>query len=68
MTQYSKDTHVLKGHIEINDIPLPDNMEVKVFVVPKVNLSKFSFDKVRKLTKSIKENLSDDIEMERNER
>ena len=68
MTQFSTDSHVLNGHIEINDIPFPNDTEVKVFIVPKVNLAKLSFQKVRMLTKSIKGNFSDDIDKERNER
>ncbi|MEZ4528294.1 MAG: hypothetical protein R2941_20465 [Desulfobacterales bacterium] len=68
MTQYTTDTYVRNGRLEIENIPLPDNMKVRVVVIPKVNLSQMSFAKVRELTKNIKGNLSDDIDKERGER
>jgi hypothetical protein len=68
MTQYTTDTHVKNGHLELNNIPIADNIEVRVCVVPKVKLAEMSFQKTRKLTKSIKGNLSDTVETERNER
>ena len=40
----------------------------KVIVIPKADLSKMSFLKVRQMTKHIKGNLSDEIISERNER
>mgnify|MGYP005726075265 CR=1 FL=1 len=65
MNQFVVDTRIIKGHLEINDIPFSDNMEVKVIVIPKIKLEKMSFKKVQKLTKSIKGNLSDDVIDER---
>ena len=65
MAQYSTDTFVRNGRLEINNLPFPENAEVRVFVVPKINLSEMSFHKVRELTKSIKRNISDDIDRER---
>ena len=35
MNQYSVDTKLVNGHLELNNIPFPDNIEVKVFIVPK---------------------------------
>ena len=68
MSQIIVDTRVTKGNLKLPNIPLEDNTEVKVIVIPKAKLSKMSFKKTRKLTKSIKGNLSDDILSERNER
>ena len=66
MNQFVADTRIIKGHLELNDIPFSDNMEVKVIVIPKIKLEKMSFLKVQKLTKGIKGNLADDIIDERN--
>ncbi len=68
MSQYAVDTHIKNGHLELDNIPFPDDVEVSVLVIPKVKLSAMSFNKVRQLTKSIKGNLSDDVETERSER
>lgn len=65
MNQFIADTKIVKGRLELSNIPFSDNMEVKVIVIPKVNLDKMSFLKVQRLTKSIKGNLSDDIIEER---
>ncbi len=65
--QYSVNAHVMNGRLELDNLPFPDNAEVKVFVVPKVNLSEMSFMKIRQLTKNMKGNLSDDIDKERDD-
>ena len=68
MEHYTVDTHIKNGHLELNNLPFSDNMEVRVVVVPKIKLSMMSFEKAQQLTKSIKGNLSDDVDTERNER
>jgi hypothetical protein len=68
MSQIEINTKVTNGNISIPHIPLNDNTEVKVIVIPKVDLSKMSFLKIRQMTKHIKGNLSDEIISERNER
>jgi hypothetical protein len=68
MSQIIVDTRVIKGNLKVPNIPLKDNTEVKVIVIPKADLLKMSFKKTRQLTKSIKGNLSDDIFSERSER
>jgi len=68
MRQYMAYTCVRNGRIELDDLPFSDNVEVKVFVVPKVRLSEMSFTRIRKLTRSAKGNLSDDIDRERDGR
>ncbi len=68
MTQFTTDTHVKNGHLELNNIPFADNIEVRVSVVPKVNLSEMSFNKIRLLTKPIKGNISRNVHTERDER
>ncbi len=68
MSQIIIDTRVINGNLELQNIPLEDDTEVKVILIPKANLSKMSFQKAQRLTKSIKGNLSDDIVSERSER
>ena len=68
MTPYAIDTHLSNGHLELNNIPFPDNIEVRVYVVPKVKLSDMSYKKIRTLTKPIKGNISDYVDKERDER
>jgi len=68
MSQYAIDTYLKNGHLELDNIPFPDDIEVKVCIIPKVKLSEMSFNEIRQITKSIKGNLSDDIDLERDER
>ncbi len=68
MNQYSVDTRLINGHLELNNIPFSDNTEVKVFIVPKIKLSELSFAKIRNLTKKIKGNISENIDKERDTR
>lgn len=68
MKPYTVDTRIRNGHLELKNVPFSDNVEIRVFIIPKIKLSEMSFDKIRKLTKPIKGNLSDDIDAERNER
>ncbi len=65
MSQIIVDTRISKGHLKLQDIPLEDDTEVKVIVIPKANLTKMSFKRSQNLTKPIKGNLSDDIISER---
>ncbi len=66
--QYSVDTRVKDGHVEIGNLPFADGAAVTVVFIPKTSLSKMSFKKARKLTKSIKGNLSDDVVSQREEK
>ncbi|MDM8556028.1 hypothetical protein QUF75_14985 [Desulfococcaceae bacterium HSG7] len=68
MNPYTVDGFVKNGHLEINNIPLPDNSHVHIIVVPKVNLAKASFKKIKALTKTLQGKLSDDIAEERDSR
>ncbi len=68
MSQFVIDTRVKKGHLEVNNVPFSDETEVKVVIIPKVDVSKMSFPEIQRLTKSIKGNLSNDIGTERNSR
>lgn len=65
MSQIIIDSRISKGHLRLQNIPLADDTEVKVIVIPKANLSKLSFKRSQNLTKSIRGNLSDDIISER---
>ena len=68
MNNYSIDTKIKNGHLELSNIPIPDDVNVKVVIIPKIKLSDLSLDKSNKLSKSIKGNISDDINSERDER
>jgi hypothetical protein len=54
MSQIMVDTRVTNGHLKLQNIPLEDDTEVKVIVIPKASLSKMPFQKAQQLTKSIK--------------
>ncbi len=47
------------------NIPFANDTEVKVVVIPKVNVEKMSFAKIQALTQPISGNLSDEIIRER---
>ena len=64
MNQYIVDAHIKNGHL----LPINKEMDVKVIVIPKVKFDNLSFMKVRKLTKSIKGNISNDINSDRENR
>lgn len=68
MSQFAIEARVEGGRLELFNIPFSDATAVKVFVIPKVELSKMSFLEARKLTNSIKGNLADSIRRERDER
>lgn len=61
MSQLTIETRIKHGQLLINNIPFADETDVKVIVIPKVNLKKMSFAQIQALTKPIKGNLSDDI-------
>ncbi len=61
MNQYVADTHVTNGQLELRNIPIKDNTEVRVIVIPKAMLSKMGFRNAQRLTKPISGNISDDI-------
>jgi hypothetical protein len=68
MSQFVTEARIEKGRLELFNIPFSDATEVKVFVIPKVDLSRMSFLEARKLTGSIKGNLADSISRERDDR
>ena len=68
MSQFIVETRIAKGRLELRNVPFPDDTEVKVFVIPKFDLSRASFHAAQKLTRGIKGNLSDSIRRDRNER
>ena len=68
MSQFVTEARVEGGRLELFNVPFSDATEVKVFVIPKVELSKMSFLEVQKLTSSIKGNLADSMRRERDAR
>ena len=67
MEQYIVDARIKNGYLSIGDLPFKEETDVKVIVMPKVKFNDLSFLKVRDLTKSIKDNISDEISTEREE-
>ena len=67
MEQYIVDAKIKNGYLSIGDLPFKEETDVKVIVMPKVKFNHLSFLKVRDLTKSIKDNISDEISTEREE-
>ncbi|MCF8316582.1 MAG: hypothetical protein K9I71_10675 [Ignavibacteriales bacterium] len=67
MEQYILDARIKNGYLSIGDLPFKEETDVKVIVMPKVKFNDLSFLKVRDLTKSIKDNISDEISTEREE-
>lgn len=65
MNQYAIDAQIKNGYLSIGKLPIKEEMDVKVIVIPKVRFNKLSFKKARELTKNIKGNISDDIDSER---
>jgi len=65
MNQLVINTKIKKGTISIKDIPLSDNTDVQVVVIPKIILDNLSFKKIRELTKTIKGNISEEISQDR---
>lgn len=65
MNQYIIDARIKNGYLSIGNLPFKDETDVKVIVIPKVNLNELYFLKIRELTKTIKENLSDSVISER---
>jgi len=68
MRQFVLETRVKKGRLELDNVPFSDETEVKIIVIPKIDLGKMQFSEIRKLTTSIRGKLSDDIESERNQK
>lgn len=61
MSQFIVEARIEGGRLEVLNIPFSDATEVKVFVIPKAQLSKMAFLQVRKLTSSIKGKLAHSI-------
>lgn len=66
MKQYTVETKIKEGNIEISNIPIADNTDVKVIIIPKIDMEKLNAEKISNLVKSIKGNMSDDIINSRN--
>ena len=65
MSPYIVDARINDGQLKLQNIPINNDTEVKVIVIPKVNLYQMSFQAVQELTKPIKGSLSDDLNSER---
>ena len=68
MRQNVYDARISKGRLEISNLPFADEQEVKVMIMPKFTWDEEAINEIRRLTSSIKGNLSDDISAERDER
>ncbi len=68
MSQIIIDSRVSNGHVTLQNLPLEDETEVKIIVIPKANLSKMSFQNSQSLTRTVKGNIADDVVAERRNR
>ncbi len=68
MSEHIADARVSNGHLELFNLPFPDETEVKVIVVPKRIEAENRLKKIRVLTSKLKGNLSDVVVAERDER
>ncbi|MCI5131159.1 MAG: hypothetical protein D3904_06455 [Candidatus Electrothrix sp. EH2] len=68
MSRFVTEASVVNGRLELNNVPFSEKMQVKVVVIPKVDLSKMSFPDIWKTTRGIQGNLADDVAGERGER
>lgn len=68
MSQFIAETRIAKGRLELSGIPFSDKTEVKVFVIPKVDLARASFPAAQKLTRGLKGKLAASINRDRNGR
>lgn len=66
MKKYIIDAKIKNGYLSLRDLPFEEETDVKVIVMPKITFNSLSFLKIRELTKSINDNISDDIITERN--
>ena len=67
MNQYVINARIKDGYLSIKDLPFKEETDVKVIVILKINFREISFLRIRELTKSISENMSDDISSEQEE-
>jgi hypothetical protein len=65
MYKVTREVHIKKGHLELNELPFSDDTIVNVVIFPKVDLEKMLFEQAQVLSQSIRGNLSDDIAKER---
>ncbi len=49
MSQFITEARIARGRLELSNMPFSDDTEVKVFVIPKVDLARVSFLAARKL-------------------
>ncbi len=66
MSQYITETKIREGGVELHNIPIPNDTDVKVIIIPKVDIDKLLYTKAAELTKSIRGNMSDEIVNDRN--
>ena len=56
------------GHVTVENVPVADESEVEVIIVPKADPSQMSFEQVQELTAEAKGSLAKDISKERESR
>ena len=65
MNNYTIETKVKNGKVILKDLPFKEEVDVNVVLIPKVKFKQLNFSKMKKITKKIKGNLSEDIVAER---
>jgi hypothetical protein len=68
MKPYITRAGVHNGHVSVENVPVADESEVEVIIVPKTNISQMSFGQVQELTAEAKGSLARDISKEREAR
>ena len=68
MKPYITRARVHNGHVSVENVPVADESEVEVIIVPKTNISQMSFGQVQELTAEAKGSLAKDISKEREAR
>lgn len=61
MSQYTIETRIKQGNLKLSNIPIANNTDVKVIIIPKIDLKKLNLDKVSDLLKSVSGNLAEDV-------
>lgn len=62
MSQYTTETRIKEGNLKLSNIPIANDTDVKVIIIPKIDLEKLNLNKVSNLLKSITGNLAEDVQ------
>ena len=66
MPQIVVEGRIKNGSLKLEGLPLEDETQVQVVVIPKIRLDAMSFLEVQELSRNLEGSLSDDVVRERN--